>query len=123
MIEGVAVAPGEGESFIGQIRGELGSPCPKGSDVGRGQMDPIAIRHPRPRVDGATLVLHRSLDPTLDLDRLEWRTEEASCGTFEQPLEEALHRGDRLHGRPESSRRGGQPTPTVVPPASNRTIG
>ena len=71
MVEGVAVAPGKGQGFVGQIGGELGRPSSEGSDISRREVDSISIRNPRPAGHDVSLVLHRPLDPALDLDRLE----------------------------------------------------
>ena len=63
------------------------------------EVDDEAVRHERPVGRGEALALHRALDPSLQLDGLQARPEEACRGAFKQAFEEPLDGGERRHGR------------------------
>ena len=69
---------------------------------------------------GQAFGLHRALDPALQLDGLEARTEQARGRTLEKAFEEPLDGGERRHGRSRSL--AGGPGGAARTPRSPRTI-
>ena len=98
------MTPGEDERGVGEIAGDLVEGVPEALDVGRVEVDRVPVRDADPVAARPPLALHGALDPALDLDRLETGPEEASRGSFEEALEQALEARQGSHGRPESSR-------------------
>ena len=84
------MGPREHEGRIGEIPGDLVGCVAQGGQIGRIEVDRILVGDPDPLIAGPPFALHCTLDPALDLDRLEPGSEEASRGAFEEALEQAL---------------------------------
>ena len=81
---------GKHERRVGQVPGDLVGGIAQRRQVGRIEVDGVQVGDPHPVVTGPPFALHRTLDPALDLDRLEPGSEQASRGPFEEALEQAL---------------------------------
>ena len=82
------------------------------------EVDHEPVRDEGPIRRRQALALHRSFDPTLQLDRLEARAEEASRRALEQAFEEPLDGGEWRHGRSRSLPEG----PRKAWSAARRTL-
>ena len=69
-------------------------------------MDGVPVRHEGTVARGEAFRLHRALDPSLELDRLEPGTEDARRGALEEAFEEPLEGGQGGHDRSGDSIRG-----------------
>jgi hypothetical protein len=106
--EGEAVTTGEGKGGIGQVGREVGMNSAKRLQVGRGEVNRVTVRDECSLAIAVSRRLHRSLEPALELDRLEPGPEQASGLALEDAFEEPLQGGHwGAHGPSQSSRRPG----------------
>ena len=95
----VAVGASEHQGAIGQLRGEGRTELAERGHVTGVQMDGVAVRNEGTVARGEALRLHRALDPSLELDRLEPRPEDPRRRALEEAFEEPLEGGQGGHDR------------------------
>ena len=98
----VAMRPREGERAVGELRGERAGHVAELGEVQGMETDDEAVRDEGAVGRGQALALHRPLDPSLQLDGLQARPEEACRGALKQAFEEPLDGGEWRHGRSRS---------------------
>ena len=95
----VVVGAGEDQGAVGQLRGEGRTELAERGHVSGVQMDGVAVRNEGTVARGEAFRLHRTLDPSLELDRLEPGPEDPRRGALEEAFEEPLEGGQRGHDR------------------------
>jgi hypothetical protein len=91
----VAVGAGEGEGTIRKPSGEgLGITGGNGLQVARMESNSVLVRNARLPVDAEAAVLHRPLEPSLQLHGLGPCSEHPGAGAFEDSFEQALEVGE-----------------------------
>ena len=95
----VAVGAGEHQGAVGQLRGKGRTELAECGHVIGVEMDGVAVRNEGTVARGEALRLHRALDPSLELDRLEPGPEDPRRGALEEAFEEPLEGGQRGHDR------------------------
>ena len=103
-VERVAVAPGEEQGAIRELRGDLSIASPSPARSSGWRWTTKRFGDERSLCSGPPLALHRALDPALDLDRLEAGPEEAGRRPFEEAFEEPLDGPEAAWSVAESSR-------------------
>ena len=98
----VVMRTGERERTIGKLGGEGPGHVAELGQVGRVEMDHEPVRDERSIGGRQAFTLHRSFDPTLQLDGLDARAKETSRRALKQAFEEPLDGGELRHGRSRS---------------------
>ena len=91
------MAAGEPECPVGQVVCQALGHVTKGGEVVGVEVNAEAIRNDRPIGAGHAIRLHRSLDPSLQLDGLQTRSEESGGWPLEESFKEPLQGGERAH--------------------------
>ena len=97
--ERVVMRAREEQGRVGELGGERLLHLLEALEVGGVEVDDEPVRHERPVRCRQPLRLHRALDATLQLDRLESGPEQPSGRALEETFEEPLDGGQRRHGR------------------------
>ena len=131
--DGVSMCPGERQGAVGKLGGERPAHVAEVGQVIRVDMDDVAVRDEGAIGRREAFALHRPLDPSLQLDGLQTRPEEACRGALKQAFEEPLDGGEWRHGRSRSLPEGPEKpvrarstltiaAPTGVPTVEGRQI-
>ena len=88
---------GEGEGAVGQPRREVGHCGPERREIVRLQADREAVRHDRSSAVAGQALFHGPLEPPLNLDRADRRSEQPRGLALEEPFEEVLDGGKGSH--------------------------
>ena len=95
----VVVGAREHEGTVGQLRGERRTELAERGHVSGVQMDGVPVRDEGTVARGEALRLHRALDASLKLDRLEPGSEEPRRRALDEAFEEPLEGGQWGHDR------------------------